>query len=99
LVAQNFDLPAAEYPFAKDTKTFIVERRPGSKLVARPQNLEAFFGCEISFHNIEKKIQLSASTIRRHSDRLVSENLIASHDQSGAKSLSATIWRHDAGLT
>jgi hypothetical protein len=34
---------------------FIVKRRPASKLVARPQNLETFFGREISLHNNEKK--------------------------------------------
>jgi len=76
-IAQNFDLPAAEYPLAQDTKTFIVKRRPGSKFIACPQDLEAFFGCEISLYNTTKENQLLAPTIRRYSDRLVSENLIA----------------------
>ena len=60
-IAQNFDLPAAEYPLAQNTKTFIVKRRPGSKLIAGPQDLEAFVGCEITLHNPEKKPIISAN--------------------------------------
>jgi hypothetical protein len=36
-------------------------------------------------------LKSSASTIRRHPDHLVGENLIASYDRPAAESLSATI--------
>ena len=55
LITQNLDLPAVENPLAKHTNTFIVKRRPGSKLIAGPQDLEAFSRRKISWHTTKPK--------------------------------------------
>jgi hypothetical protein len=45
--AGNIDLTPAKFSFAKDTNPLVVQRIPAPKLIARPQNQQAFVQGEV----------------------------------------------------
>ncbi|PYJ21736.1 MAG: hypothetical protein DME99_07160 [Verrucomicrobia bacterium] len=48
--AADLHLPAVELFFAKSTRTPIIERRPGSKSIFRPQDRQSLVKADMNIH-------------------------------------------------